>query len=179
MPFRIERFVENVKRFTKGSAKKKLLQAGEAYRGLTSRGQKTIAIHDMMELLDRDVPKETRQELMESCGRKCISDGTLKKALRLQNQADDFDGLLALLNKANIGGGLLSRQGDVIHAEYRRCYCGAVNKTKTRFSPTYCHCSCGWYRQLFESLLNRPVRVELLGSIIQGNDSCRFKIHIG
>jgi predicted ArsR family transcriptional regulator len=43
------------------------------------------------------------------------------------------------------------------------------------FSATYC--SCGWYRQLFETLLDGPVEVELLGSIVQGDERCRFLIH--
>jgi predicted hydrocarbon binding protein len=53
-----------------------------------------------------------------------------------------------------------------------------VSKTGEPFSATYCHCSCGWYRQLFETLLNGPVEVELLGSIAQGDEHCRFLIHI-
>jgi len=62
---------------------------------------------------------------------------------------------------------------------YERCYCGSVSQTKEPFSATYCYCSCGWYRQLFETLLERPVEVELLGSVIQGDENCRFKIMMG
>jgi len=102
----------------------------------------------------------------------------LQKAVRLLKHAANLDDLVELLNANHIGGGLLRRKGKTIIAEYRRCYCGSVSKTKTKFSPTYCQCSCGWYRQLFETILGKPVKVELLGSIIQGDAQCRFKIYL-
>jgi hypothetical protein len=124
----------------------------------------------MMDVLDRAVDEETRRLIMEACGRRCISASTLEKARRLQQEAQDLDDLLSRLNGAHIGGGHLQRKGDVIHAAYDRCYCGSVSKVSETFSATYCYCSCGWYRQLFETLLGRPVEVELLGSIIQGDE---------
>jgi hypothetical protein len=38
--------------------------------------------------------------------------------------------------------------------------------------------TCGWYRQQFETLLDGPVEVELLGSIVQGDENCRLLIHV-
>ncbi|MBN1815477.1 MAG: hypothetical protein JXA14_26830 [Anaerolineae bacterium] len=38
--------------------------------------------------------------------------------------------------------------------------------------------TCGWYRQRFETLLDGPVEIELPGAIVQGNENCRFLIHI-
>jgi predicted ArsR family transcriptional regulator len=38
---------------------------------------------------------------------------------------------------------------------------------------------CGWYRQLFETLLEQPVEVDLLASIVQGDERCRFLIRCG
>lgn len=178
MPFRIERFEENVRKLLEGPATKKLLRACKAYKERTSPSQRIIAIRDMMELLDREVARPTRRKLMESCGRQCITEGVLKKALRLKRQGEDLDDLLVRLNEAHIGGAHLRREGDVIHLVFERCYCGAVSKTKTAFSPTFCYCSCGWSRQLFETLLEKPIKVELLGSIIMGDDACQFKIHV-
>lgn len=178
MPFSIKHFQENIERAIKGAVKKKLLLACDAYRELTTPRQKATTIQAMMEQLDLKVAADSRNELMQSCGRRCISAGILDKAIRLQKKAADLDDLLKLLNGAHIGGGHLHRQGDIIYAEYKRCYCGSVSRTRMRFSPTYCQCSCGWYRQLFETILKRPVRVELLGSIIQGDSLCRFAIHV-
>jgi hypothetical protein len=115
---------------------------------------------------------------MEACGSSCISHSVMEKARRLQVDAQDLDDLLGRLNQAHIGGGHLQRQGDAIHATYDRCYCGSVSKSREPFSSTYCFCSCGWYRRLFEKLLHGPVEVELLCSILQGDENCQFLIHL-
>lgn len=178
MPFRIDNFQENMGRLPKSVSRKKILLMCDAFREMTTPKNKTIAIKAIMDLLDQTLKADKRNELMQAGGRSCICASTLKKAIRLQKQATSADNLVELLNANHIGGGFLRRKGNVIYAEYHRCYCGSVSKTKTKFSPTYCQCSCGWYRQLFETILGKPVKVELLGSIIQGNSKCRFKIYL-
>jgi len=82
------------------------------------------------------------------------------------------------LNEQHIGGGRLHLQDNVIQAGYDRCYCGSVSAGKERMPLTYCYCSTGWYKRLFEEVLSRPLQVEILQSIINGADTCRFLIHI-
>ncbi len=176
MPFRITTFQANLEERVPDPSKTVLLQACEDFAALTSPQQKLRSLRQMMELLDREVDEAVRWELMEACGRRCIGATTLKQARRLREEAGDLDDLLRRLNAAHIGGGHLHREGDSIHAAYDRCYCGSVSRARPPFPATYCHCSCGWYRQLFETLLDRPVEVALLGSIIQGADRCRFVI---
>lgn len=178
MPFKVQVFQENVESRIEGPTRDKLLQACEDYTALTTPLQKTRSICGMMAILDDGSDEEARWAIMEACGRCCISASVLAKARRLQQEARNLDDLLNRLNEVHIGGGHLWRDGDVIHASYNRCYCGSVSKTRQPFSATYCHCSCGWYRQLFETLLDRPVEVELLSSIIQGDERCQFLIHI-
>lgn len=178
MPFKAKTFQENVECRVQGAARDELVCACEAYGTLDTPQQKARCIRGMMDVLDRAADEETRRAIMEACGRRCISAGTLAKARRLQKDAQGLDDLLVRLNQVPIGGGHLQREGDVIQAAYDRCYCGSVSKARKAFSATYCRCSCGWYRQLFETLLGRPVEVELLASIIQGDERCRFLIHI-
>jgi hypothetical protein len=177
MPFKARIFQENVQSQVEGAARDELMRACEAYAALTTPQQKARCIRDMMEVLDREVDAETRRAIMEACGRRCIGASTLEKARRFRQEARDLDDLLARLNEAHIGGEHLRREGGVIHAAYDRCYCGSVSKTREPLSVTYCYCSCGWYRQLFETLLDEPVEVELLSSIVQGDENCRFLFH--
>jgi predicted hydrocarbon binding protein len=176
MPFRVKNFQENAERWVDGAARNELIRACEMYALLTTPQQKTRCIQGMMEVLDREVDEGTRQMIMETCGRHCIGTSILEKAVRLQQQSKDLDDLLERLNKAHIGGGHLHREGNVIHASYDRCYCGSVSKAREIFSDTYCHCSCGWYQKLFVTLLDQPVEVDLLGSILQGDERCEFRI---
>jgi predicted hydrocarbon binding protein len=53
-----------------------------------------------------------------------------------------------------------------------------VSKTKKRFSSTYCNCSRGYLLELFEQIFEKPVKVDLVESVIQGAKSCKFIIHI-
>lgn len=178
MPFKPEIFQDHVERAVEGTARDELFQACQAYTTLTTPQQKARCIKEMMLVLDQRVDEETRKQIMEACGRRCIGASTLERASRLKQTAPDLDHLLALLNEAHIGGGSLQREGNTIHAAYDRCYCGSVSKTKEAVSDTYCRCSCGWFRQLFETLLGRPVEVELVSSIISGGERCQFLIHL-
>ena len=45
-------------------------------------------------------------------------------------------------------------------------------------SDTHCFCGSGWYDQLWEGILGRPVDVEVLQSILKGDDCCTFAIHL-
>ncbi len=178
MPFKVQLFQENVERWVESAARAELVQACQVYQTLTTPQQKMRGIQGMMQLLDQNVNEETRRQIMETCGRQCIGASTLEKARRLLRDAPDLDSWLDRLNEAHIGGGHFRREGDTIHAAYDRCYCGSVNQARERISNTYCRCSCGWYRQLFETLLGQSVRVELLGSIISGEERCRFLIYL-
>ena len=62
-----------------------------------------------------------------------------------------------------------------------RCHCGLIRPSfegETSVSPTFCDCGTGWYAQLWEGILERPVRVEQRGSLLRGDPVCRFAIHL-
>lgn len=178
MPFKPNYFQQKVDLLVPWETRNKMIQLCQSLTQLTTPRQKAQCIKEMMEILDREVDLKARIEIMEECGRYCIGRSTLEKALHLKKVATDLDDLLFRLNQEHIGGGLLRREGKIINAQYERCYCGSVSKTRELFSSTYCHCSCGWFKQLFETLLIRPVTVELKTSIIQGDNNCQFEIHI-
>jgi len=73
----------------------------------------------------------------------------------------------------------LQREGENIYVVYDKCYCPlgrALLKDYPGQLSSYCNCSRGWIREMFESALKRPVEVELEKSIIQGDNLCRFKV---
>jgi hypothetical protein len=179
MPFNVNNFMENVETRITGATIEELEQACANYGTATTPPQKARCVKSIIDILDQELDEATRYAIMQACGRRCIGASTVKSAQKLHQQASSLDDFLNLLNEHHIGGGHLERKGDTIHAAYDRCYCGSVNKTKVPFSETYCQCSCGWYQQLFEILLEKPVAVELLGSIIQGDARCEFLIHVG
>jgi len=71
----------------------------------------------------------------------------------------------------------LHKEGEKVYIIYPRCYCSQVNKIpKGKLSGTYCNCSRGWAKALFEGALGRPVEVLMEKSIISGDNQCKFRI---
>jgi hypothetical protein len=178
MPFSIKTFQEKIESSLPDDVCGELSAVCQEFAGLTTPVQKAGGIQKMMLLLDRTVDEYKRREVMEACGRRCMGESVLKKARQIQKEASDLDDLLRWLNDAHIGGGHMYLEGSTIHASYDRCYCGTVSQTREPISPTYCSCSCGWFRQLFETIEGHPVEFRLLDSIIQGGESCRFLINV-
>ncbi|MFX1327928.1 MAG: hypothetical protein ACFE91_07265 [Promethearchaeota archaeon] len=57
------------------------------------------------------------------------------------------------------------------------CHCSLVkNFLNENISPTFCNCSAGWYRQYWEGILGKPVRINILKTLIKGDDVCQFEI---
>ena len=65
-------------------------------------------------------------------------------------------------------------------AEKRRafCHCSMVRGHLDALSPTFCFCGTGWFRRLWEGILGQPVRVDLVRSLLKGDDVCEEGIHV-
>jgi len=64
---------------------------------------------------------------------------------------------------------------------YRFCHCQGVREVIRRgdiFPKIYCYCGAGFYRGIWEHILQRPVKVEVLESVLFGGDFCRIAIHL-
>jgi hypothetical protein len=61
------------------------------------------------------------------------------------------------------------------------CHCPRIRdalKTDTPISASYCYCGAGYYKGIWEEILQRPVKVELLESVLKGDDACKIRIHL-
>jgi len=124
--------------------------------------------------LDENVDKETLAKVLEQCGRQCQSQSLIKKARSIYEKSKDASDFLDKLGKVYKH---LHREGDNIYIVYPKCYCSIVNKIPPgKLSATYCNCSRGWAKALFEGALKRPVKVTMEESIKQGDKQCMFKI---
>ncbi len=97
------------------------------------------------------------------------------------------------------GGGV--RHGDEIHVtkipyqadeylhesdeqrkRYLYCHCPWVKASllhpETRVSPGFCQCSAGFEKQYWDAVLDRPVEVGVVQSVLQGDLVCEFAVHL-
>lgn len=61
------------------------------------------------------------------------------------------------------------------------CHCPIVREaigSNVKISPLYCYCGAGFYKGIWEYILGRKVKVEVLESVLQGDDICRIAIHL-
>lgn len=121
------------------------------------------------------------KELFASCGMMCCGATSRKLARKAMQESKSLKELIQKVNKRHLGGGRLKvKDANTIVGGYDRCYCGMVSKTRVPFPDlTYCHCSTGWYKQLFETAIRRPAEVRILKSIISGSKTCEFVIRVG
>jgi len=124
--------------------------------------------------LDKYADEETRLRVLEQCGRQCQSQGFIKKARSIYQKSKNTE---EFLNKLGQVYKHLHREGDKTYIVYPKCYCLQVNKIpRGKLSPTYCNCSRGWAKALFEGAMGRPVEVLKEESIINGDKQCKFRI---
>jgi predicted hydrocarbon binding protein len=61
------------------------------------------------------------------------------------------------------------------------CHCPRVRdalKTGVTISPTYCYCGAGFYKGIWEEILQEPVEVEVLESVLEGDQVCTIAINL-
>jgi predicted hydrocarbon binding protein len=130
-------------------------------------------IKSLVQSLDENVDEETRAKILERCGRNCISQSMTAKAKKIKKNSKDLDEFLVKLSK---NWKHLKLDGKEIYVEYEKCYCPLVRDYPEKLSVTFCNCSRGWLKELFESALEKPVEVKLEKSIKRGDEICRFRV---
>lgn len=131
-------------------------------------------ISNLMKNMDSHLDEETKIKIMEECGRACAKNHTKKEALKSQGQ---LDGWLTKMKKW-IGEENVQKEKNLVRVIYSKCYCPILQDSQPILSNTYCHCSRGWLKENFETVLERPVKVKLEDSIMRGGKQCRFSIFL-
>jgi len=59
------------------------------------------------------------------------------------------------------------------------CFCPVIREMLDKGMPVhYCYCGAGWYRQQWEGVFEKPVNIEIVKSVLRGDEICQFAIHI-
>jgi len=134
-------------------------------------------INSIIKGLD-EVDLETRQKIMEISGEACAVAGSLKIAKRIAEEAADEDEILTRMNKEIPWCSTWTRKGNIIQSTCVKCGCPLVRNKVVDLTGTFCYCSRGWVKKIFETLLKKPVNVELEKSIGLGDKVCKFVVYI-
>ena len=121
--------------------------------------------------------EETTQRIMEKCGEACAEMGDLVLARKIADETEDIEETIARANDKIAWCGRWVRNRNTITAVCTACGCPLVRRGIVELSGTFCFCSRGWVKTVFEALLERPVRVELKKAIGRGDDVCKYNVH--
>jgi hypothetical protein len=64
---------------------------------------------------------------------------------------------------------------------YYACHCAWVReaiKTDMKISPNFCYCSAGFEKRPWDVIFGQPVKAEVLKTVLKGDMTCKFAIHI-
>lgn len=65
---------------------------------------------------------------------------------------------------------------------YHYCHCPWARESlrhgDVSVSPTFCHCSAGFQKKPWEVIFGQPLEVEIVESVLKGDRSCKFAIHL-
>jgi predicted hydrocarbon binding protein len=140
--------------------------------------QKTKFVHNwilnLMEKMDEHLDEEVKINLLEECGRACAESHAKEEALKHRG---DLDGWLGVFKKW-VGSDNVRMEDNAVRLTYSKCLCSLVQDRPPLMSKTYCNCSRGWLKETFETVMEKPVGVELEDSIMQGGKNCRFIVFL-
>jgi hypothetical protein len=155
-------------------------------------------IKQMVETLDR-CDEQVRYKVISGCSHVFPKEQLDKLRLAYvsarNRNADPIDAVIEFMkNDPGWGEGAM-RDGNAIYSEKKPrdprtlaaartdlerkkayCFCPVIRENLEKgMSKSYCYCGAGWYRQQWEYATGKEVRVEILTSILNGDDKCSFK----
>lgn len=58
------------------------------------------------------------------------------------------------------------------------CHCPLAGKGEVPIDEIYCYCGGGWYKGIWEFILERSVEIELVKSVMKGDECCTFAVRL-
>lgn len=72
-------------------------------------------------------------------------------------------------------------ESDPVMKRYFYCHCPWAReaiRSGEKVAPIFCNCSAGFHKKPWEGALGQKIQVDVLESALQGDDRCRFAIHL-
>jgi hypothetical protein len=166
--------------------------AGEESKAEKPRSEKRIEFAEkwltrFMDVLGKNVDEATFNRIMEGNGRACFANWMDETGQQVkQATLEEFTEWV----KKNIKDDTFKVEGNIIYFQFTsaaetgepskpgQCLCTFAENKPAGLSPRYCRCSVGYVKEWFDRKFGKPVEVELLSSVLRGDDWCRFKITV-
>jgi effector-binding domain-containing protein len=177
-------------------ARELVMRGSQEFTAATSKRAKIDWAILAMQRLDMLANEDQKYQILSPCA-DCFPHERIEALRAIYLRHQDVDEVLAAMQEDVFWYAKPRREGNLIlerklpfnqegHAkattpeEKRKtyCHCVLVRDNIEEIPPTYCYCGSGWYRQLWEGVLGRPLKLEVLKTITRGDDYCEFAIHL-
>lgn len=191
-----ERLCENLKTVLGEDAREEVGRGAGDITLESSRDERVNWVKGAMGRLDELANEEQRFEILSRCAH-IFSPKRIQRLRAVYERNRDIDEVLEAMHDDPDWYEGPVREGGVIYvtkvpanpkgyeaatneAQKRMhyCHCAIARSSLDDIPSTFCHCGAGWYRQIWEGILDKPVRVEILKSLTRGDDTCQFAIHL-
>ena len=141
------------------------------------------------DIVDQQLDEETRNNLMISNGMACAKGAYGELTDDKPATIEEIDTKIGAWQKT-LGEENIYRNDKTVYFNYvgnpdglkisdGYCLCPMIENKPEILSKTYCQCSVGYVKYMFQRYITfKPVKVELLESLRSGGKACRFKVSI-
>ncbi len=179
---RIGRFARILKKELGEKIMLKVVQNSDKYKSFKPSEKSSWWMSAVGKLV-KEVGKDKAENTMRLCGQKCCGQGTRKTAKRLMKKSKSLKEFLKRASTDGLKEGEVEyklKDKNTITGTFHRCFCKQVSQAKPQSKNIlYCQCSAEFHKQYFQAALEKPIKVEIKQSIINGAKTCKFIIHIG
>lgn len=179
-----------VEHFAGKTVAAKVMAGSEQINAKTDKKQIAEWVKNAMATLDASVDEQTRVQIMQNCGYSCAekNNKVIERAVARRKKYLSIDEFLVAEQQKPMKGTRLARDGNILYQFYTpqaftrpmRCYCGLLRglPNDKSVSKTYCNCAKGFVEKYWENVLEKPVKVDLLQSVVADDEECKFAIHL-
>ncbi len=191
-----ERFAANVERVLGAEAREEILAGAPLPDVHATMAERLAQLNVVAGRLNARADDFQRYDIVSSCAH-VFPQERIDRLRAIYAETHDLDAVIGAMHQDHFWFEKPLREGNVIYvnknpvdpegyekaetlAEKRTayCHCPLVRQLLDQADPTLCLCGAGWYRRLWEGILGQPVRIELLESLVRGDDRCRVAIHL-
>ena len=130
--------------------------------------------NDMCEFLDNNYDENLIRSIRMDCA--CGPEhGKGARIKDLYKKEDNQEVFVQKVNKLNLGF-TFEYDGTYYYLIYPQCYCSCVKRIAEPMSKTWCYCTLGYSKRMFENIFECEVQVELLESVKLGSQQCRIRV---
>lgn len=133
-------------------------------------------VEKLSTVLEKRFDEKTIKNIRQCCY--CNENGKLEDTANSLRQLYLFlnQNLFRFVETMNANGAGWFIRDNQLYTKMITCECPMLEAARTSDSLTWCHCTAGYNKKLFEIIFERSVNVDVLQSIRQGFDFCLLKI---